>query len=652
MKAMKLVALFASVVAMAVRADYNGEPLNYQGRLVSGTNLYSGTASLRFRVYSAPSGGTLEYEATNIATVVDGLYSTLIGQYRTLTNTLASALADGVGYLEVQVNGVTLSPREQLAAAPLANTAMQLGALRVLTNATSPSLVGGHTANSAGTPGSVVGGGGTASFPNQGGGTYSVVVGGYGNTVYTNTPEAFIGGGSMNWVSNGNSAIVGGAYNGIRAITSFIGGGYGNTITLLGSIGVIGGGVFNTNGSADGFIGGGRGNALVSGSQAAIGGGTANTVAGSQSLIVGGGYNSVSGAQSAVVGGYSNTIESATLSFIGGGWINSIATANVSVIVGGGYHGIGSNSAYATIGGGFANRLYGSDFGVLAGGSLNRLLNSGNAFVGGGSENVVDNGSLSVIGGGYSNFARGLSATVPGGQRNDADSDYSFAAGYRAKALGVGTFVWADSTDQDFASALDNCFAIRASGGVGIGSAEPRGPLHILSSNVPPAGLASYNNGLLLGSAGAPNYKWIQSYGGSLSLNPLGNNVGIGVTNPASLFQVFNATCDGNTWFDTSDALKKTDFEPVNPADVLDRVARLPVATWRYRTDAPGNRHMGPTAQDFHEAFGLGSSDTTIATVDRAGVALAAIQGLYLQNRELRAELDRLRAELDALKAE
>jgi flagellar biosynthesis/type III secretory pathway protein FliH len=37
---------------------------------------------------------------------------------------------------------------------------------------------------------------------------------------------------------------------------------------------------------------------------------------------------------------------------------------------------------------------------------------------------------------------------------------------------------------------------------------------------------------------------------------------------------------------------------------------------------------MGPTAQDFQAAFGLGSDEQCIGTVDADGVALAAIQGL------------------------
>jgi hypothetical protein len=51
---------------------------------------------------------------------------------------------------------------------------------------------------------------------------------------------------------------------------------------------------------------------------------------------------------------------------------------------------------------------------------------------------------------------------------------------------------------------------------------------------------------------------------------------------------------------------------------------------------------MGPTAEDFASAFGLGADSTGISTVDQSGVALAAIQALANENAELRARLDRL----------
>jgi hypothetical protein len=53
-------------------------------------------------------------------------------------------------------------------------------------------------------------------------------------------------------------------------------------------------------------------------------------------------------------------------------------------------------------------------------------------------------------------------------------------------------------------------------------------------------------------------------------------------------------------------------------------------------------------AQDFRAAFGLGENDTTIATVDADGVALAAIQGL---NAKLEAQNAALLARIAALEA-
>jgi hydrogenase-1 operon protein HyaE len=60
----------------------------------------------------------------------------------------------------------------------------------------------------------------------------------------------------------------------------------------------------------------------------------------------------------------------------------------------------------------------------------------------------------------------------------------------------------------------------------------------------------------------------------------------------------------------------------------LEKVAALPIQSWRYNSETEGVRHLGPVAQDFHAAFGLGENDTSITTVDEGGVALAAIQGL------------------------
>jgi hypothetical protein len=86
--------------------------------------------------------------------------------------------------------------------------------------------------------------------------------------------------------------------------------------------------------------------------------------------------------------------------------------------------------------------------------------------IGGAGANSVQSGAVgATIGGGEGNAATASYATIPGGLSNSAGS-YSMAAGRRAKAVNTGSFVWADSTNADFASTADNQFAIRAANGM------------------------------------------------------------------------------------------------------------------------------------------------------------------------------------------
>ena len=59
---------------------------------------------------------------------------------------------------------------------------------------------------------------------------------------------------------------------------------------------------------------------------------------------------------------------------------------------------------------------------------------------------------------------------------------------------------------------------------------------------------------------------------------------------------------------------------------------------------------MGPMAQDFHRAFGLGDRDTEIVTIDADGVALAAIQGLNAKVEQLDQRLREKDAALEDLR--
>lgn len=79
----------------------------------------------------------------------------------------------------------------------------------------------------------------------------------------------------------------------------------------------------------------------------------------------------------------------------------------------------------------------------------------------------------------------------------------------------------------------------------------------------------------------------------------------------------------------------KSNPQPVDPQEVLDQVAGLPISTWKYRYEGPGTQHIGPMAEDFYAAFGLGEDQTHIHAVDADGVALASIQALDENMRTL-----------------
>ncbi len=91
----------------------------YQGRLVDGTNLVNATLSMSFKLYNAESDGALLYEDSSSVQIVDGLYSTMIGD-DTIFGSLGNALTNATVYLELTIDSETLAPRERLVSVPYA----------------------------------------------------------------------------------------------------------------------------------------------------------------------------------------------------------------------------------------------------------------------------------------------------------------------------------------------------------------------------------------------------------------------------------------------------------------------------------------------------------------------------------------------------
>jgi hypothetical protein len=106
-----------------------------------------------------------------------------------------------------------------------------------------------------------------------------------------------------------------------------------------------------------------------------------------------------------------------------------------------------------------------------------------------------------------------------------------------------------------------------------------------------------------------------------------------------------------NSVSSVSDRNAKENFAEIDSADVLAKVAQLPLQTWNYRDDRYKVKHLGPVAQDFHAAFDVGSDDKHITMVDADGVALAAIQGLYRLVQGKDVALQRQARELAQLKS-
>lgn len=59
---------------------------------------------------------------------------------------------------------------------------------------------------------------------------------------------------------------------------------------------------------------------------------------------------------------------------------------------------------------------------------------------------------------------------------------------------------------------------------------------------------------------------------------------------------------------ESSDRNVKEHFAPVDVQQILETVATLPITSWNYKEENSSVRHIGPMAQDFAAAFGVGDS--------------------------------------------
>jgi hypothetical protein len=206
------------------------------------------------------------------------------------------------------------------------------------------------------------------------------------------------------------------------------------------------------------------------------------------------------------------------------------------------------------------------------------------------------------------------------------------------------------------AGAPTDSLDVAASGNVGLGTATPSEQLHVTGSAgtsrimVEETSATAAGRALLrLRNNGGPFLIWEDTSlskfwsAGSVSTNFL---ISEGADNTVEfrLSNTGNLTITG-VLTQGSDRSTKREIVPIEPEEVLAKLDRLPISTWNRKTDLPSVRHMGPMAQDFAAIFGLGEDDLHIATIDMAGVSMAAIQALHAGMQQRDAEVATLRRE-------
>lgn len=309
-----------------------------------------------------------------------------------------------------------------------------------------------------------------------------------------------------------------------------------------------------------------------------IGGGLGNTTSGTFSTVAGGDNNSSVGTQTTVGGGSLNKASSTTA-----------GSAGASTVAGG-----ESNTAsadFASVGGGSGN-IAGADHAVVAGGEANNVTGD-HAVVAGGLQNTAASApsvifgnteGFSAVSGGLDNYAGGAFSVVPGGYFNAAVGEGTFVGGCQAEADYPGTFMWAS---MDTTQSQGGCSA-----------------QSLMHDTGPSQFIVQASGGFFL-------------YSGFRGQD-------LGVTLPSG----------SGSWSSTSDRNTKANFAVVDTSSLLAKIAALPLSTWNYKAQAETIRHLGPMAQDFRSAFGLGEDDKHISTIDSEGVSLAGIQALYKLSQE------------------
>jgi len=237
---------------------------------------------------------------------------------------------------------------------------------------------------------------------------------------------------------------------------------------------------------------------------------------------------------------------------------------------------------------------FGSTGGIALGGSNKIWAVNGGAYgIALGYQNdVLDDYGAAI---GQNNWSDGIAA-IAMGFNSTADENYSMALGYRASTNGqLGSIVIATGnpalTTDSLEAIAPNEFVVRASGGIR------------LRSNV------SLSNGCSIAAS-------------------------------------------GTSWVCSSSRTLKENFQPVDGEELLRRIRGVELNRWTLIDDPARTPHIGPFAEDFHAAFGVGDDPRAIGHQDIDGVNFGGVQALDARTLQMQETIAGQARQIEQLQAD
>jgi len=374
--------------------------------------------------------------------------------------------------------------------------------------------------------------------------------------------------------------------------------------------------------------------------------------------VLSGMLNTADSNYSVVVGGKNNHIHldstgNSDFSTMGGGQANNSSHSTYGVLGGGKENGL-SSAMYGVVGGGFRNRALNS-FATVSGGKMNNSSAKYSTVIGGAKNNAT--GDNSTVAGGINNDSTGKNSFSGGkgnlssgessvtlGENNIASGARSIALGYGNSASNLQSIALGRENNATGVQAFAQGFKTKALGHVSVAMgvyAEANGFASFAFGKSVKAGS---DGTVVFGDSNGGHNNGIV---GTFPINERTGDVenkffgffenGYHLYTTAGTSSVSGVYLNGGSgaWNTLSDKNSKENFKEINNQEILNKLIAMPIESWNYKSQNNNIRHIGPYAQDFNQAYGLGDGKLSINTIDSDGIAFVSLQALAERNERL-----------------